>query len=136
MKSIEKLRNLITQGVLQEEDLPIGVLKNEARARRFLQKWEEEQNTSPEIKAYDRLIWLHKAIRGVQLLNAKREEGKSGEFLGALAGETLPNQTEDKDLYSEALDLVNDEVYGYSKFVGDREMMGFIYDLLKKKGGE
>lgn len=93
--AIDFFKNLIANGEMEEDDLPIGVLKKEGRAVSYLRRYLQEQKlaNNAELQAYTKLKIWKECCNAIKTSNSKIGECHIGDWCKAL-GEDMPEASE------------------------------------------
>lgn len=131
MTAIDTLKKMLEDGEITEFDLPVGCLRNEARAKKALASLQPKAEAGGQ-KAYQLVKELVEKRDSIWTKYADAAEGSVGDFLGALSGETMPQEMPDqwqdqlsgieKQLTSELLYTA----YPYAVFVNDAKIISIV----------
>lgn len=80
--AIDFFKSLIAKGELEEDDLPIGVLKREGKAVSYLHRYIQEQRleNNEELQAYRKLRVWKEACDAIKTSNSKISECHIGDW--------------------------------------------------------
>lgn len=135
MTNIEKIKGMILNGEISEDEIPVGTLKHEGRARMFLRKWAERTLPTEEEIGYERICALYRIIEGDSLRMARKGEGHVGDFLDALAGNTEEEKEDPthaeymRSVWKEFAEL-GERYYSYVRCVGNVEILSLVTSVI------
>lgn len=134
MTAIEKLQKMIEDGEVNEFDLPIGCLRNEARAKKALAKFAPKEEAEDKA-AYKAVKSLIRRRESVLALISDATEGSVGDFIDALSGDSVevPEQWREEleSISSQLSDNLLKTAYPYAAFLRDDK----ICDIITNKIG-
>ncbi|MCM1224557.1 MAG: hypothetical protein NC548_59925 [Lachnospiraceae bacterium] len=135
MTAVETLKKMIEDGTIAEEQLPIGCLKNEARAKKALKELQKEE--AEDKAAYNLVIDLLSRKENILKMFADATEGSVGDFLDALSGEAqsidkMPEawRVELDSIAGQLTDELLKTAYPYAVFVNDAKIKSVITEQL------
>lgn len=93
--AIEFFKGLIAKGEIEEDDLPIGVLRREGKAVSYLHRYMQEKRleNNEELQAYMKLKVWKEACDAIKTSNSKIGECHIGDWCKAF-GEDMPEASE------------------------------------------
>lgn len=93
--AIEFFKGLIANGEMEEDDLPIGVLRREGKAVSYLHRYIQEKRleNNEELQAYMKLKVWKEACDAIKTSNSKIGECHIGDWCKAF-GEDMPEASE------------------------------------------
>lgn len=126
---------MIEAGTITEYDVPVGCLRNEARANKFLASFQSEDEPEDK-KAYKLLKDLLNKQKTIWKQWADAHEGHVGNFLDAISGdkypEEMPKQWQSRlsDIDGKLTNELLCTAYSYAVFVRDDEIVDIIVKIL------